>query len=111
MIRVIMNSAGGVTAVAINFLLPSAAKLRATITATKVTSMIKINFNVTRNNIFISSGIYYHIKVLGSPWLTRSIMTITQLAVVLHTPTIVAFCRTLLLEHDFSLLFLVGRIV
>jgi hypothetical protein len=65
-----MNSTGRIASVLINLLLPSATKLRATITATKVTSVIKINFNVTRNNIFISSGIYYHIKVLGSPWLT-----------------------------------------
>jgi hypothetical protein len=70
MTRVIMNSASGVTAMLINLLLPSAAKLRATITTTKVTSVIKINFNVTRNNIFISSGIYYGIKILGSPGLT-----------------------------------------
>jgi hypothetical protein len=54
MIRVIMSSAGGVTTMRINLLLPSAAKLRATVAASKITSMIKINFNVTRNNIFIS---------------------------------------------------------
>jgi hypothetical protein len=70
MIRVIMSSAGGVTAMCINFLLPSAAELRATITASKITSMIKINFNVTRNNIIISCRIYYGIKILASPRLT-----------------------------------------
>jgi hypothetical protein len=69
MIRIIMNSAGGVTAMCINLLLPSAAKLRATITASKITHMIKINFNVTRNNIFISCGIFYGIKIFSSPGL------------------------------------------
>jgi hypothetical protein len=69
MIRIIMNSAGGITAMCINLLLPRAAKLRATITASKITHMIKINFNITRNNIFVASGIYYNIKVFGSPGL------------------------------------------
>jgi hypothetical protein len=50
-IRVVVYSAGRISAQSVNFLLPTAAELRATITACKITHVVEVDFYITGHNI------------------------------------------------------------
>jgi hypothetical protein len=67
MTRIIMSSASRVSAVLSNFLLPGGTKLRTTITTSKITHVIKIDFNIARNNIIVPFRTYDLSKVFSCP--------------------------------------------
>jgi hypothetical protein len=63
----IMRYQGRVCSQSRHFICPRAAKLRAAIAALEIASMIEINFNITRNDIFISGSVTNPIKIHSSP--------------------------------------------
>jgi hypothetical protein len=72
-----MDSASRIATPFINFGLPGTTELRATVGATKIASVIKINFNVTRDCIFFSCAFYNFFIVFCGPRFTGAIMSIT----------------------------------
>jgi hypothetical protein len=90
---------------------PGTGKLRTTITARKIASVIEINFNIRRNCIFCPIRITNPFKVHSGPGLSRSIVSVAEFALIFHVPTIGTFCRTLLPQHDLALFFFVWCVV
>jgi hypothetical protein len=71
MIQAVVRSTGRIRPHSLGFIVPTATKLRTTITTLEIASVIKINFNITRDNIiFGSCAIFYCSKstaAQGSP--------------------------------------------
>jgi hypothetical protein len=92
-----MGSTSWIAAITGDFISPTATKLRTTITALEVTSVIKIDFHITWHNIFFSCGILYGFKIYCGPRLPGSVVAVTEFALIFHVPTIGTFCRSFLL--------------
>jgi hypothetical protein len=70
MVHAVMRSAGRIRPQSRCFICPRATKLRTTITTHKIASVIKVNFNITRNDIvFFSCAILYPFKIHCGPGL------------------------------------------
>jgi hypothetical protein len=71
MIQAVVRSTGRIRTHSLGFIVPTATKLRTTITTLKIASVIKINFNITRDNIiFGSCAVLYPFKVHCGPGFT-----------------------------------------
>jgi hypothetical protein len=93
---IIVSGAGGIAAQALNFFCPAGTKLWTAIAAFEIAHMIEIDFHIARHYvIFVTSRIFYLFKVYSSPWLARSVVTITQLTFVFHVPAVLTLCGTL----------------
>jgi hypothetical protein len=71
MIQAVVRSTGRIRPHSLCFIVPTATKLRTTITTPQIASIIKINLNITRDNIiFGSCAVLYSIKVYCGPGLS-----------------------------------------
>jgi hypothetical protein len=68
MIQAVVRSTGRIRPHSLGFIVPTATKLRTTIATPQIASVIKINFNITRDNIiFGSCAVLYLIKIHCGP--------------------------------------------
>jgi hypothetical protein len=67
MVQAVVRSTGSIRPHSLGFIVPTATKLRTTITTLEIASVIKINFNITGDNIFFSCTIFYLFKIHGCP--------------------------------------------
>jgi hypothetical protein len=89
MIHAVVRSTGSIRPHSLGFIVPTATKLRTTITTLEIASVIKINFNITRDNvIFGSCAIFYSSKIHSGPGFPRTIVPVAEFALVLHVPTV-----------------------
>jgi hypothetical protein len=66
----VVHCAGRVSALAVNFLCPGTAELRAAVTTSKIANIVEIDFYITGHNVvFKTSGVLDLFKVHSSPGL------------------------------------------